>query len=176
MKWYSYLICFILIALGCFCGVQLYQEYTAESYINGSIDISNKFSQETFNYSSSSVVFYHDIYDDSDTYSFEIDLLKVDNFDGTKNQYQVELNDYVLTDSQISAGSVFSVMNMDFYDVHGDIVCNAKLNISVKFLSSKTALSLVVVGNEQKSGLEQSRFFEQYFSDNGIRLKILKIL
>ena len=43
MKWYSYVICFVLILVGAFCGIQLYREVKAESYINGSIDISNKF-------------------------------------------------------------------------------------------------------------------------------------
>ena len=67
MKWYTYLICFILIVVGVFCGIELYREVKAESYVNGSIDISNKFSQESFNYSSTSVVFYHDLYVDTDT-------------------------------------------------------------------------------------------------------------
>ena len=64
MKWYTYLICFVLIVVGTFCGIQLYKEVKAESYINGSIDISNHFSQESFNYISSSVTFYNDIYDE----------------------------------------------------------------------------------------------------------------
>ena len=36
MKWYSYLICFILIIVGVFCGIELYKEIKAESYVNGS--------------------------------------------------------------------------------------------------------------------------------------------
>ena len=79
-----YLLAFVLIVVGVFCGIRLYKEIKAESYVNGSIDISNRFSQESFNYSSTSVVFYHDLYDDTNTYSFEKDLLKVDDFDGQK--------------------------------------------------------------------------------------------
>ena len=82
MKWYTYIICFILIVVGTFCGIQLYKEVKAESYVNGSIDISNQFSQESFNYSSTSLVFYHDLYDTTDTYSFDKELLKVDDFNG----------------------------------------------------------------------------------------------
>lgn len=59
-----YLAAFVIIVAGVFCGIRLYKEVTAKSYINGSIDISNRFSQDSFNYSSTSVVFYHDIYDD----------------------------------------------------------------------------------------------------------------
>ncbi len=90
--------------------------------------------------------------------------------------YQVVLNDFVILNSDISAGSVYSVVNMDFYDTNNEIVCKGTLNISIQFLSNKTSLKLVVTGNEEATGLEQSKFFEQYFADNGIRLKVNEIL
>ena len=113
MKWYWYIICVILVLLGVFCGIQLYKLVKAESYVNGSIDISNKFSQESFKYTNTSVVFYHDIYDETDTYIFEADCLKVDDFNGLTNTYQVVLNDYVLLGSEITAGSIFTSENED---------------------------------------------------------------
>lgn len=165
-----YLLAFVLIVVGVFCGIRLYKEVKAESYVNGSIDISNRFSQESFVYSSTSVVFYHDLYDETETYTFTKDLLKTENFDGLKNKYHVTLNDYILLDSQITAGTVFSTLNMDFYNTDGVIVCSASMEIKIKFLSNKTVLSLTTKGNEQAS------FLEQYFSDNGIRLKVVQIL
>ena len=165
-----YLLCFAIIVAAVFCGIRLYKEIKAESYINGSIDISNRFSQESFNYSSTSVVFYHDLYDDTDTYSFEKELLKVDNFDGKTKTYRIVLNDYVLLNSEINPGSVFATVNMDFYDTDGKIVNSATMKISVKFLSGKTQLTLSTTGNENAS------FLEQYFTDNGIRLQIIEIL
>lgn len=170
MKWYTYLICFVLIIVGTFCGIQLFKEVKAESYINGSIDISNKFSQESFNYSSTSVTFYHDLYDETDTYTFEKELLKVDNYNGQKNEYELWLNDFILLDTEFNAGSVYSTASIDFYDEYGEIVCGAKLQISIKFLSGKTQLTL------STSGEESSSFLEQYFTDNGIRLKVVEIL
>ena len=170
MKWSTYLICFVLIIVGTFCGIGLYKEVKAESYINGSIDISNKFSQQSFNYSATSVVFYHEIYEEIDTYSFEKELLKVDDFNGEKKTYKVLLNDYVLLDCDLSAGSIFTTLHMDFYDTNSNIVCNGELKISIKFLSGKTTLSLSTMS------LEQSSFFEQYFADNGIRLQVLEII
>ena len=165
-----YLAAFVIIVAGVFCGIRLFKEIKAESYINGSIDISNRFTQDSFNYSSTSVVFYHDIYDETNTYTFEKDLLKVENFDGAKNRYQLVLNDYVLLDTQISAGAVFSKLYMDFYDTSGNIVSSAYMDIAIKFLSNKTALSFSTVGNENAS------FLEQYFADNGIRLKVVELL
>ena len=165
-----YLLAFVIIVAAVFCGVRLYKEIKAESYINGSIDISNRFTQESFNYSSTSAVFYHDLYDDTYTYAFEKDLLKVENFDGKKKTYQVILNDYVLLNTEINAGSVFATVNMDFYDTNGNVINSAVMRISVKFLSNKTTLTLATAGKENAS------FLEQYFADNGIRLRIIEIL
>ncbi len=169
MKWYSYLICCVLIVAGAFCGLQLYKEVKAESYVNGSIDISNRFSQESFRYKSTSAVFYHDLYDDTDTYYFETDLPKTENFDGEKNTYKVMLNDYVLFNAEVNAGSVYADVCIDFYDTQGQIVNSANMSVSVKFLSNKTQLTLATIGNEN------ARFLEQYFSDNGLRLQIIEI-
>lgn len=169
MRWWGYLICFILIVAGVFCGLQLYKEITAESYVNGSIDISNRFSQESFRYKSTSVVFYHDLYDDTDTYYFNKELLKTENFDGEKNTYKVTLNDYVLFNTEVKAGSVYSTVTIDFYNTQGELVRSADMSLSVKFLSNKTQLTLATSGNEN------ARFLEQYFSDNGLRLQIVEI-
>lgn len=165
-----YVLAFVLIVVGVFCGIRLYKEIKAESYVNGSIDISNRFTQESFNYSSTSVVFYHDLYDDTDTYSFETDLLKVDDFDGKTKTYRIVLNNYILLNYEINAGSVFATVNIDFYDTQGEIVNSATMQISVKFLSNKTTLTLTTKGNENAS------FLEQYFADNGIRLQIVEII
>lgn len=164
-----YILAFAIIVIAVFCGIQLYKEIKAESYVNGSIDISNRFSAESFTYSASSVVFYHDLYDDTDTYTFEKELLKIDTFDGEKNIYSVVLNDFVLLNCDINAGSVYADLNMDFYDTEGNVVNCAVLKISVKFLSGKTVLTLATNGKENAS------FLEQYFENNGIRLKIMEI-
>lgn len=169
MKWYSYVICCVLIVVGAFCGIQLYKEVKAESYINVSIDITNKFSQESFSYKSTSVVFYHDLYDDTNTYSFSKDLLKVENFDGKAKTYQILFNDYVLLNVEINAGSVFATVELDFYDTTGNIVNSSNMKISVLFLSNKTQLTLTTIGSDNAG------FLEQYFSDNGIRLRVIEI-
>ena len=165
-----YILAFALIVAGVFCGLQLYKEVKAESYVNGTIDISNRFSQESFKYSATSVVFYHDLYDDTDTYYFEKELLKVDSFDGAQKTYNVVLNDYILLNCEIKAGSVYATVVLDFYNTDGQIVNSASMKISVMFLSSKTQLTLATTGNTNAS------FLEQYFADNGIRLQIIEII
>lgn len=98
------------------------------------------------------------------------ELLKVEDFNGKEKTYQVILNDYVLLNCDIAAGSVFATVNMDFYDTDGNVINNATMKISVRFLSNKTILTLTT------NGQESAGFLEQYFADNGIRLKIVEIL
>lgn len=170
MKWYTYIICFVLIIVGAFCGMQLFREVKAESYVNGTIDISNQFSQNSFDYSSTSLVFYHDLYDDTNTFSFETELLKVEDFNGKDREYQLWLNNFILLDSEFNAGSIYSSVKLDFYNEYGNVVCNSSMEISIKFLSGKTQLTISTVGQENAS------FLEQFFTDNGFRLKVVEIL
>ena len=72
--------------------------------------------------------------------------------------------------SDIAAGTVFAKFNIDFYDTEGNIINSAAMKISVRFLSNKTMLTLTTNGQESAS------FLEQYFADNGIRLKVIEIL
>jgi len=143
---------------------------TAESYVRGSIDIQNQFSMTSFSYVNTSVEFYNDIYDSSNTYIYETALLRVDDFNGLKNKYEVVLNGYTITETQVSAGAVFSKVYLDFYDTSGNLICSSSLDISIKFLSDKTTLTIATVGSMNAS------FLTQYFADNGIRLKINQIL
>lgn len=163
-----YIIGSLVIISGLICGVAFYKEVTAKSYVNGSINIQNQFSMESFRYGSNSVVFYHDTYDDSNTYTYSTELLKVDDFNGEKKNYEVVVNDYILP-ATVSAGAVDTTLLLDFYSTSGELTCSSAMKINIKFLSDKTQLTFSVVGEKQ------AQFLEQYFKDNGIRLRINEI-
>lgn len=163
-----YIIGSLVIISGLICGVAFYKEVTAKSYVNGSINIQNQFSMESFQYGSNSVVFYHDVYDDTNTYTYSTDLLKVDDFNGEKKNYEVVVNDYILP-ATVSAGAVDTTLLLDFYSTSGELTCSSAMKINIKFLSDKTQLTFSIVGEKQ------AQFLEQYFKDNGIRLRINEI-
>ena len=48
MKWWSYIICFVLALAGAFCGWRYYEDVKATSYETGSINIENVFFQDSF--------------------------------------------------------------------------------------------------------------------------------
>lgn len=163
-----YIIGSLVIISGLICGVAFYKEVTAKSYVNGSINIQNQFSMESFRYGSNSVVFYHDTYDDSNTYTYSTELLKVDDFNGEKKNYEVVVNDYTLP-ATVSAGAVDTVLMLDFYSTDGSLLCSTQMKINIKFLSNKTQLTFLIIGEKQ------AQFLEQYFRDYGIRLRINEI-
>lgn len=160
-----YIIGSLVILSGIICGIQFYKEVTAKSYVNGSINIQNQYSMESFQYNSNSVVFYSS---ETNIYTYSTDLLKVDDFNGEKKNYEVVVNDYVLP-ATVSAGAVDTTLLLDFYSTSGELTCSSAMKINIKFLSDKTQLTFSVVGEKQ------AQFLEQYFKDNGIRLRINEI-
>ena len=160
----------LIILIGILSAISFFKEVNKESYINGSIDISNQFSQESFSYTNKAVVFYKDLYSDQEEYYFEIDLLKVDNFDGLNNEYEVMFNDYELINSKINAGLVTSVETFEFNDTTGRVIHSAELNIRIEFLNDRTSLTL------KTFGVDSASYLEQYFLDNGFKLAVIQVL
>lgn len=161
-----YIIGSLVIISGLICGVAFYKEVTAKSYVNGSINIQNQYSMESFQYNSNSVVFYQN--SGTNTYTYSTDLLKVADFNGEKKNYEVVVNDYILP-ATVSAGAVDTTLLLDFYSTSGELTCSSEMKIIIKFFSDKTQLTFSVVGEKQ------AQFLEQYFKDNGIRLRINEI-
>ncbi len=154
----------IVIAVGILSTIGLVKELKAESYVNGSIDIPTN-TEQILNYSATSLTLYDDPNDNLSIFSYSTTLPSA-TFDGSKYQYNVLLNEYQLIDTTIGAGYIYAVATMTFYNVSGDLECEATINISIQFLSNETRLQISV------EGVEQSEYIEQYFGDNGIRLLV----
>ena len=167
MKIKYYLLCVVLILVGVWSSITLYQKVTASSYVNGDIDISNQFSQESFNYTNSQVTFYPS--ENSESFVFETDLIKVDGFDSTLKEYRLSFNDEPVLDVEFTAGAVNGNVYKNFYATDGTIEYSANLNIVIRFLSGKTQLVL------STDSFESATYFEQFFSDYGIRLIVEEI-
>jgi len=161
-----------IIVVGIFSSISLYTEVKAESYTNGSIDITNQFSQESLNYTTNSITFYPDYYADDDTvvYYFNTDLLPVDDFNGQDNNYTVELNDYILLNAEMEEGSVDATFSISFLGTSGELECEATLNISITFYDDKTNLYLTT------SNSNEAQYLEHYFTNNSFSLEVLMLI
>lgn len=163
-----YILCFILILGGVFCSIKLYQQITKESYINGSIDIENEFRKESFLYSSTAVTIYPT--GTGSNYSYEKELVPVDGIDLNEKDYTFYFNDYEVIDAEMKGGQITAPINIKFYNSDGSLACDGNLTIKIEFLSSGTKLTLVCPNENSAT------YFEQYFLDYGIKLKLVENL
>lgn len=179
MKWYTYIICFVLMLVGIWSGITLWQKVHAESYINGSITVTNNLYFESFTYNNSlfsEVIVFNDndLANDNNfethNYSWSsVNLPTVTDFNGITKVYQVEINGYRIFDATINAGGVLTRINIDFYDSENNLSCAGYYDLSVRFLSNRTELFVKTVGQKN------ANFIEQYFADNGLRITIKEI-
>ena len=166
-----YALAIVVLISGVFCGIGVFNEIKAESYIVGSINISNKFSQESFSYYTSSVVFYYDEYSETeDLYEFKIDLLPTEDFNGKEKNYETYINDFNLINATYDVGYVSFEMPIDFYSIENNVVCSAKVYGTIKFYNDRTSLALSVIGDQE------SQFITRYFEDNGLRIQVIEKL
>lgn len=168
MKIKGYIITIVLILVGIYSGISLYQQATATSYVNGEINIENEFKRESFNYTNSSVAFYPG--ENATSYIFETDLLKVEGFDAEKKDYVVTLNGDPVLDVEFTAGAVNAQYTKCFYGTDGSVAHQGTLNVVIRFLTGKTQLVLSV------KDATSATYFEQFFTDYGIRLIVTEIL
>lgn len=161
-KLFLYVIAVIIIAIGGCSGVGLYRDITAESYVIGSLEL-NK-SDCTFEYVSTSISFYPD----EDIYSSTINLDRVSDFNGKDKIYNVYLNDYTLVNTTFSAGSIYSLQQIDFHNLDDEVECSAELKITILFYNSKTELKISTTNTTAVS------YLENYFSNNGFRLYVVE--
>ena len=166
----GYFFATVLIVSGVFCGIGCYKEIKSESYINGSINIENKLYSDTFVYGSNDIVFYEKQQENKDTtYYYLKEFVPVENFNGEDKTYNVYLNDYLL-DCDIKGGSIFSLFEMNFYGVDGELDHSGTLNLSIQFLSNKTVLKLETVNKTS------SEYFSNYFKNKGFFIEVSEIL
>lgn len=163
-----YFICIVLILVGIFCSIKLSKEINEASYVNGSIDIENEFRKESFFYSSTAIAFYPT--SNSSSYMFSSELPAVDGIDGDKNDYSFYFMDmeHEILNAEIQAGRVVAPISINFYNPDGSLACKGKITIKIEFLSGCTNLTLTCAS---KSSAD---YFEQYFADYGIKLKLVE--
>ena len=164
-KFLCYLLGVVVICAGVFAGFKINNKRQQESFSIGSNPFENLFTTKTFSFQDKAVTLYED---NSDTYSYTVDLMPVTDFDGSKNSYTIMLNDYVLMDAKITAGQVEANFYKDFIGVDGKILNSGVMAIRITMLSNKTTLKISTVGEVNKD------FYTQYFNDNGINLRIIE--
>lgn len=165
MKWYSYLICCVLIVAGFFCGLNMIEIWSQKSAIYGSpssieiindYDIVAKFDYGTIPFES----------EDLTNYESQQGFGAI-KFDGTKNDYVLIFNNNLLSDVEVRAGEIVATLNMKFYETGGEVASTVKVNFLIQFFDDSTVITATMKNEENSFG-----YFQKYMNTNGAILKV----
>lgn len=164
----TYILCVATLMIGLASSINFIRMITAKSYENGSIDITNKFSQEEYNIKNLAITFYPT--ENAQSFVFENDSVKTDDFNGEKYNYILKINNHYITDCEINAGSISAKMNLELNDSLGNVTYSGTMNILISFYSDRTNLKLSV------KTTTDAQAFTKYFQDNTFSLEVIKLL
>ena len=170
MKWYSYVICCVLIIAGFFCMSNMIQIWSQTSGVYGSpytIETKNDYTIiEGGKFDFGAIAF---TTEDNVNYTSLTTFDAVKNFDGTKNNYALLFNDNLASNVQFFAGQVDCEYTMNVYNTKGELVSTPILNITLKVLENQTAITITMKNENNSYG-----YFTQYMNNNGVILKIVE--
>ena len=165
MKWYSYIICAVLIIVGIFCTIELVDVFNVKSGEYGQVvtfETENNLN-EVFKLDYGTIGF------DTEDYSnySNVTTRPAVDFDGTKETYYLYFNDQPLNNVSQNAGRMSGNIEIKFYDEYGSVVSTAKLNVIIEFLAGETKVS-VSINNVDNS----VSYLNSYMEINGAVLKV----
>ena len=165
MKWYSYIICFVLIIVGVFCTVELVDLFIVKSGEYGSV-ITYK-TQENYEEFSKFDYGTIDFYTEDYISYKNISTFGTQNFDGTKNEYTLFFNGQPLKNVVQSAGRINGDLVLKFYDLDGAEITTANINFLVEYLTSATKVTTTITNTDNAVS-----YLNAYMEINGAVLQV----
>lgn len=166
MKWYSYIICFVLIIIGAFCTIELVDVFNIKSGEYGSIITYDR--QEDYEEFSKFDYGFID-FDTVDYINYEnISTFGVQSFDGTEEKYTLFFNGQPLNNVIQTAGRISGDLALKFYDINAEEITTANMDFVVEYLASATKVTISVI-NENNS----VSYLNSYMGINGAVLQVV---
>lgn len=166
MKWYSYIICFVLIIVGVFCTIELVDLFSVTSGEYGSVisyqthenyEEFSKFDYSTINFDTEDYVTYKNI-----------STFGTQEFDGTKEDYTLFFNGQPLNNVVQTAGRINGDLFLTFYDLNGTEITTANVHFVVEYLASATKVTTTIVDNNSSVS-----YLNAYMEINGAVLQVV---
>ncbi|MBO5102645.1 MAG: hypothetical protein J6C13_00965 [Clostridia bacterium] len=166
MKWYSYLICSILIVIGTFCTIELVDLFNVQSGEYGSVI--NYETQE--NYEEFSKFDYGTIEFDTEDYNTykNITTFGAQQFDGTKENYTLFFNGQPLNNIVQTAGRINGDLSLKFYDLNGEEITTANIHFVIEYLASATKVTATITNTDNSVS-----YLNAYMEINGAVLQVV---
>ena len=165
MKWYSYVLCFILIIVGAFCTVELVDLFSVKSGEYGSV-----ISYQTHgDYKEFSKFDFGSIDFDTEDYKSykDISTFGTQKFDGTKENYALFFNGQPLNNVVQTAGRINGDLSLKFYDLNGDEITTANVHFIIEYLASATKVTTTITNTNNSVS-----YLTAYMEINGAVLQV----
>ena len=167
MKWYHYVICFVLIMMVVFCTMELVKLFNVKSAEYGTIitiETKNDYTEVSrFDYGSLS-------FDTEDYVNFtNVATFPPADFNGKENNYTIIVNGNPANNIVINAGKISGDFTQTFYDLNGDIATVSDLHILIEYYASGTKVTLTIQNNN-----DSVSYLTTYTNINGAVIKVVQ--
>lgn len=166
MKWYTYIICFILIIVGAFCSIELVDLFSVQSGEYGSVisyqtqgdyEEFSKFDYGSIDFDTEDYITYKNI----SSFGFQ-------EFDGTKEDYTLFFNGQPLNNVIQTAGRINGDLSLKFYDLNGEEITTADIHFVVEYLASATKVTTTITNLDNSLS-----YLNAYMEINGAVLQVV---
>lgn len=167
MKWYHYLICFVLIVIGVFSSIELVEMFNKQSKEYGTvitIETKNDYTEiSKFDYGSID-------FDTEDYTNFtNVSTFGMIEFDGKNKEYMLLFNGQPANNLVLTNGKVSGDITLSFYDLNGEKVSSATLNVVIEYYASQTKVTITT-----KNENDSMAYLNAYMDINGAVLKVVE--
>ncbi len=168
MKAYiKYIVCFCLIIVGVLCTINIVNTFNVHSSEYGkSFRIEQQQQTELSKFDDVRLTSFetqdYSVYKTVTTFAHE-------EFDGRDKNIALTVNEQPATDVTVSSGKVTGVFELNFYNLDGDKITTAQVNIAIEYYASQTVVT-ITVRNENDS----LAYLNAYVEINGFVLRVLE--
>lgn len=168
MKWYHYIICFILIVVGIFSTIEIVDLFSVKSgEFGSSINIEMKKDyKEISKFDLGSLLFTSN---DQKNYSISQKYAPVE-FDGNKGDYTLLFNGQMANNVEVSSGTITGAFTITFYGVDGETLSTADFNIHIEYLASGTTVTVTAIADG-----DNLSYLLSYSNYNGAVIKVVDL-
>lgn len=170
MKWYSYIICVILIFVGGLTGVRTFKDITAKSYVKGEISFENEYQQDYIDLELGSITLVENAAPeggDVNTFNgatWKQSLLPLSEFKGNYAEYKVFINGYELKNVSTQQFALTTTQQLALFDKGGEEVAFATYNLEIFLNKNETFVKITVNDKDSMDALNA------YYRDFGFHL------
>lgn len=167
MKWYQWLFCILVIALGIYCSIDGYKIITAKSSTHGNYKYVSNQTDEFFVADCIDCTFngvQDGKYSWTKTYEHE-------DFNGVINDYILLVNGVPTYNQITSAGSIKSSCILDFLNTDGNFAGVLSFDIIINFYTTGTEVKIIM----QKTDASLDNFLN-YKIANGLEIRVDRLV